>query len=331
KLPLAEQRRGTAPILQTGGGQLWDLGDGICGVTLSTKANSVDPDVISLLQQSVERAERDFRGVVIANQGEHFSVGANLFLVVMAANQKDWERIRQIIRAFQGVNQRMKYASVPVVAAPYGITVGGGLEMCLGATAVQAAAETYAGQVEAGVGLIPGGAGTLNLLWRALEGIPEGAHVDTYPIVTQVFQNIALAKVSTSADEAKALGYFRHSDGVSFDRARLVHDAKARAIGLADAGHRPPAPRAYTLPGENGIATLQMLVQTLQSAGQASAHDGVVAMKLAHVLCGGVDGHVAPVSEEKLLELECEAFLSLCGEPKSLERMQYMLMNNKPL
>src|SRR5262249_30665639 len=162
---------------------------------------------------------------------------------------------------------------------------------------------------EAGVGLIPGGAGTLNLLWRALQGIPEGAHVDTYPIVTQVFQNIALAKVSTSAHEAKALGYLPPSDRVSLHPARLLHHAqahaaKARALGLAAAAPAPPAPRAYTLPGENGIATLQMLVQTLQSAGQASAHDGVVAMKLAHVLCGGVDGHVAPVSEEKLLELE---------------------------
>ncbi len=331
KLPLAEVRRGTAPILATGGGQLWDLGDEVCGVTLATKANSVDPDVISLLQQSVERAERDFRGLVIANQGEHFSVGANLFLVVMAANQKDWERIRQIVRAFQAVNQRMKYASVPVVAAPFGMAVGGGLEMCLGSTAVQAAAETYAGLVEVGVGLIPGGGGTLNLLWRAFEGLPEGAHVNTYPIVTQVFQNIALAKVATSADEAKAFGYFRRTDGVSFDKARLVHDAKALAIGLAEAGHHPPAPRAHALPGESGIATLQMLIQTLQAAGQASAHDGVVALKLASVLCGGVDGHVAPVSEDKMLELECEAFLSLCGEPKSLERMQYMLMNNKPL
>ena len=331
KLPLAEVRRGTAAVLSTGGGQLWDLGDGICGVTFATKANSVDPDVISLLAQSVERAERDFRGLVIANQGEHFSVGANLFLVVMGANQKDWERIRQLIRAFQNVNQRMKYASVPVVAAPYGMTVGGGLEMCLGSTAVQAAAETYAGLVEVGVGLIPGGGGTLNLLWRAFEGLPEGATINSYALVTQVFQNIALAKVATSADEAKAFGYFRGTDGVTFDKARLIHDAKARAIGLADAGHRPPAPRAHTLPGENGIATLQMLVQTLQSAGQASAHDGVVAMKLAEVLCGGVDGHVGPVSEEKLLELECEAFLSLCGQPKSLERMQYMLMNNKPL
>jgi len=268
---------------------------------------------------------------VIFNQGEHFSVGANLFAVVIAAGQKKWEDIRAMGRAFQRANQRMKYASVPVVAAPYGMAIAGGLEMCLGATAIQAAAETYAGLVEVGVGLIPGAGGCMNLLWRSMESIPEGVRVDAYPFVTQVFQNIALAKVATSADEAKALGYFRQSDGVSFDKARLLSEAKARAIGLAEAGHHPPAPRAHVLPGENGIATLRMMIGTLVAAGQASEHDALVATKLAGVLCGGVDGAAGPVTEERVLELEVEAFLSLCGEPKSQERMQFMLMNNKPL
>jgi len=327
---LALVRKGEA-IFRNGGGGVWDLGDGIAGVTLATKANSVDGDVVALLNQAVARAERDFRGLVLYNQGEHFSVGANLFMVVVAAGQKNWEQIRQVVKQFQGVNQRMKYAAVPVVAAPYGITVAGGLEMCLGAGHVQAAAETYAGLVEVGVGLIPGGAGCLNLLWKAFEGVPQGVHVDSYALVTQVFKNIALATVATSADEAKELGYFRKTDGVSFDKARLLHDAKARAIGLAETGYHPPLPRAHTLPGDSGIATLGMMIETLQSAGQASAHDALVAKKLATVLCGGVDGAVGPVTEERILELECEAFVSLCGEQKSQERMQYMLMNNKPL
>src|SRR5262249_47762288 len=168
----ARRARGDAgpALLLVVRGSVADIGDGIAAVTLATKANSVDPDVISILEQAVAIAEKDFRGLVLFNEGEHFSVGANLFLVVMAAGQKDWERIRGIVRAFQNVNQRMKYASVPVVAAPYGMALGGGLEMCLGAGAVQAAAETYAGLVEVGVGVIPGGGGTLNLLWRALEG-----------------------------------------------------------------------------------------------------------------------------------------------------------------
>ena len=331
RAPLAKVRRGDAPVLKNGGGVLWDLGDGVAGLTLASKANSVDPEVIELIDRAVARAEADFRALVLYNEGEHFSVGANLFMVVMAAGQKDWARLRGMIERFQAANQRTKYASVPVVAAPFGMTLGGGLEMCLGAGAVQAASETYSGLVEVAVGLIPGGAGTLNLVWRALEGIPEGAAVDSSALVTQVFKNIALAKVATSAEEGQLLGYFRHSDGISFDRSRLLHDAKARAIGLAEAGWRPPAPRAHLLPGASGIATLTMMVTTLVQAGQASAHDALIATRLANVLCGGPSGAVAPVTEARMLELECEAFLSLCGEAKSQERMQYMLMNNKPL
>jgi 3-hydroxyacyl-CoA dehydrogenase len=225
----------------------------------------------------------------------------------------------------------MKYASVPVVAAPYGMTLGGGLEVCLGAGNLQAAAETYAGLVEVGVGLVPGGGGTMNLLWRALEGVPEGASVDTYALVTQVFKNVALARVATSAEEAKAFGYFGRGDGVSFDRARQVTEAKARAIGLAESGWHPRAPRAYVLPGESGIATLSMMIGTLVEAGQASAHDAKIATKLAELVCGGVSGSSHEVTEEEMLELEREAFVSLCGEPKSQERMQHMLMQNKPL
>ena len=251
--------------------------------------------------------------------------------VVMAAGQKQWDQLREMIRGYQYATQRMKYAQVPVVAAPFNMTLGGGLELCFGCDAVQAAAETYAGLVEVGVGLIPGGAGTLNMLWRAFEGIPEGVDVDTYAYVTQVFKNIALAKVATSAEEAKAFGYFRPTDGVSFDRARQLHEAKQRALGLAAAGYHPPAPRAYKLPGESGIATLQMLVGTLRAGNYASEHDAKIAMKLATVLCGGAGGGARPVTEDDILELEREAFLSLCGEPLSQARMQHMLQHQKPL
>jgi 3-hydroxyacyl-CoA dehydrogenase len=284
-----------------------------------------------MIHDSVALAERDFRAMVIWNQGEFFCVGANLFAVVMAAGQKQWDQLREMIKGYQYATQRMKYSRVPVVAAPYNMTLGGGLELCMGSTAVQAAAETYSGLVEVGVGLIPGGGGTMNMLWRSMESIPEGTEIDTYAFVTQTFKNIALAKVATSAEESKAFGYFRNTDGVSFDRARQLWEAKQRAIGLANAGHHPPAPRAYKLPGENGIATLKMLVNTLEAGKYASAHDAKIAMHLANVLCGGADGHVAPDSEDKILELEREAFLSLCGEPLSQARMQYMLQNNKPL
>jgi 3-hydroxyacyl-CoA dehydrogenase len=327
---LPKLRRG-APVLKNDGAEAHDLGDGVLGLTFKTKANSIDPDVISMIGQAVAKAETDFRAMVIANEGEHFCVGANLLLVVMSAGQQQWDQIADMVKGYQYATQRMKYARVPVIAAPYGMTLGGGLELCLGSDAVQAAAETYSGLVEVGVGLIPGGAGTLNMLWRALEGIPEGANVNTYEYVTQVFKNIALAKIATSAEEAKALGYFRRTDGVSFDRARQLYEAKARAIGLAAAGYHPPAPRAYRLPGESGIATLGMMVDTLVAGGYASEHDAKIARKLAVVLCGGVGGATREVTEDEILELEREAFVSLCGEPKSAERMQYMLMNNKPL
>ena len=324
-------RKGGAPVLRNDGAEAWDLGDGVLGLTFKTKANSIDPDVIKMIHDSVARAEMDFRAMVIANEGEHFCVGANLFLVVMAASQQQWGQLREMVAGFQTACQRMRYATVPVVAAPYGMTLGGGLEVCLGAGNVQAGAETYAGLVEVGVGLVPGGGGTMNLLWRAMGGVPDGATVDPYALVTQVFKNVALVKVATSAEEAKAYGYLRREDGVTFDRARLLTEAKGRAVGLAQSGWHPPAPRAYVLPGESGIATLRMMVGTLVEAGQASEHDAKIAIKLAEILCGGVSGASHEVTEREMLELEREAFVSLCGEPKTQERMQYMLMNNKPL
>ena len=324
-------KKGQAPVLKNDGAEAWDLGDGVLGLTFKTKANSIDPEVIKMLGDSAARAEKDFRALVVSNSGEHFCVGANLFLVVMAAGAKQWDDIRTMVKGYQDATQRLKYALVPVVVAPFGMTLGGGLELCFAGDAVQAAAETYSGLVEVAVGLIPGGAGTMNMLWRSLEAIPEGANVNTYEYVTQTFKNIALAKVATSAVEGQHFGYFRKTDGVSFDRSRILTEAKARAIGLADAGYHPPIPRAYTLPGESGIATLSMMVDTLVAGGYASEHDAKIARKLAEVLCGGAGGASREVTEEEVLELEREAFVSLTGEAKSQERMQYMLMNNKPL
>ncbi len=325
-------RKGGAPVIDIdGGGQAWDLGDGVLGVTFKTPHNTIDTGSVETLWQAADKAEREFESIVVYNQGANFCVGANLASVVMAAMNKQWDDIRRLVDRYQGATQRLKYARVPVVAAPFGMTLGGGLELCFGCDAVQAAAETYAGQVEVGVGLIPGGAGTLNMLWRALEGVPEGVSANVYELVTQVFKNIAMADVATSATMAQHKGYFRFSDGVSFDRARQLHEAKQKAIGMARSGYHPPIPRAYRLPGESGVATLRMMVDTLVAGGFATEHDGLIATKLAYVLCGGKGGAAREVTEREMLELEREAFLSLCGEPKSIERMQYMLVNNKPL
>jgi 3-hydroxyacyl-CoA dehydrogenase len=330
-LPLPALRQGKAPVLKNGGAEAWDLGDGVLSVTYTSKANTIDPDVINMLNDATDLAEREYRALVIANQGDHFSLGANLFGVVVAAQQKQWDELGKLVDALQQAGQKMKYAKIPVVAAPFGMAVGGGLEVCLAADAVQAAAETYAGLVEVGVGLIPAGGGCTNLLWRALEGIPEGADVIVQSLVAAVFKNIAMANVATSAEMAKELGYFRKTDGISFDKARLVTEAKARALGMAEAGYHPPAPKSYKLPGESGVATISMLVDTLVSGGFATEYDGFIARKLAHILCGGAGGAAAPVSEQQILDLEREAFISLCGEQRTLDRMQHMLMNNKPL
>jgi 3-hydroxyacyl-CoA dehydrogenase len=249
----------------------------------------------------------------------------------MAAQQKAWDQLRGTIDGLQGGLQRMKYSTIPVVAAPFGMTVGGGFEVCMGADAVQAASETYVGLVEVGVGLLPGGAGNMNMLWRALEGIPADTDVDTLPFVSRTFQNIAMARVATGAGEAREFGYFRKTDGISFDKARLLTEAKGRAIGMAEAGYHPPPRRSYRLPGESGIATLDMMIDSLVAGGYASEHDALIARKVATVLCGGPSGNAHEVTEEQMLELEREAFISLCGEPKSQERMQHMLTTNKPL
>ena len=328
---LTIMRQGDSAVFENRGTEAWDLGDGILGLTFTTKANSIDDTVVEGLSTATEIAERDFRGLVIYNEGDHFCVGANLFAVVMAAQQKAWDQLRGTISGLQDALQRTKYSTIPVVAAPFGMTVGGGCEVCLGADSVQAAAETYVGLVEVGVGLLPGGAGNMNMLWRALEGIPDGTDVDALPFVSRTFQNIAMARVATGAGEAKEFGYFRKADGISFDKARLLTEAKERAIGMAESGYHPPPRRAYRLPGESGIATLEMMIDSLVAGGYASEHDALIARKVAHVLCGGPSGHAHEVTEEQMLELEREAFISLCGEPKSQERMQHMLTTNKPL
>jgi 3-hydroxyacyl-CoA dehydrogenase len=328
---LTIMRQGDAPVFENRGTQAWDLGDGILGLTFTTKANSIDDTVVEGLSTATDIAERDFRGMVIYNEGDHFCVGANLFAVVMAAQQKAWDQLRDTINGLQGALQKTKYSTIPVVAAPFGMTVGGGFEVCMGADSVQAASETYVGLVEVGVGLLPGGAGNMNMLWRALEGIPDGTEVAALHFVSRTFQNIAMARVATGAGEAREFGYFRKTDGISFDRARLLTEAKGRAIGMAEAGYHPPPRRAYRLPGESGIATLEMMIDSLQAGGYASKHDALIARKVATVLCGGPSGHTHDVTEEEMLELEREAFISLCGEPKSQERMQHMLTTNKPL
>ncbi len=322
--------RGTREILRNDGASLIDLGDGVACLELHTKMNAIDADVVKMIDEAVARAEREFAGLVVGNQAtDAFSAGANIFVVLVAAGQKNWQAIDDASRALQDALQRMRYAAVPVVTAPFGLALGGGAEIAMQGASARAHAELYMGLVEAGVGLIPAGGGCKELLARALGHLPDA--IDPFPFVQQIFMTIALGKVSTSAEEARALGFLRESDAVSLNRDHLLYDAKQTVLGLARAGYRAPRPRTFRLPGESGYATLRSALQQMRAAHQISDHDVVVGSKLAWVLCGGRVSPSARVGEQHVLDLEREAFVSLCGEAKTQERMQYMLMNNKPL
>ena len=311
------------------GASLVDLGDGVLGVEVHTKLNTLDPDVISMFDAAVDIAEKDFQAIVIGNDGEHFCAGANLFLVVMAAQQKAWDQIERVVTGLQNALQRMRYARVPVVAAPFQYTLGGGCEVAMAADACQAYAETYMGLVEVGVGLIPAGGGCLRMVQRWSAGLPSGA--DPLPLIGQASLNVATAKVATSAEEAKKLRYLQASDGVTLNRAHLLEHAKQRALGLARADYRPPLPRLIAATGYDAARTIGMRVWGMLEGGFASEHDALIANKVGYVMCGGKVAAGTELSEQAYLDLEREAFLSLCGEQKTQERMMYMLQNNKPL
>lgn len=311
------------------GASLVDLGDGVLGVEFHTKMNTIDTDIIAMLDAAVDVAEKDFEAIVIGNDGEHFCAGANLFLVLVAAQQKAWDQLEKVVSGLQNALQRLKYAKVPVVAAPFQYTLGGGAEIAMAADAVQAHAETYMGLVEVGVGLIPAGGGCLRMVERWTSGLPAGA--DPLPLIATASLNVATAKVATSAEEAKKLRLLRKSDGVSLNRAHLLYHAKQRALGLARADYRPPLPRLLPAAGYDAARTIGMRVWGMVESKFASEHDALIANKLAYVLCGGQVAAGTELTEQHYLDLEREAFLSLCGEQKTLERMQHMLQHNKPL
>jgi 3-hydroxyacyl-CoA dehydrogenase len=310
------------------GASLVDLGDGVLGVEFHSKMNAIGEDQIGMLTAGLKELA-NFEAMVVANQGENFSVGANLVLVLMAAQSGEWDELELGIRRFQQANMALKYAPKPVVAVPFGLTLGGGAEITLHAAGVQAAAELYMGLVEVGVGVIPGAGGTKELLVRLTDQVhPEG---DLLPAVQGAFETIGYAKVSTSAEEARRLGFLRPSDAVSMNRDRLLAEAKATALGLVRT-YQPGAPRHdIRVTGAAGLAALQMGLYLARQGGYLSEYDAVIGGKLAQILTGGKLTGEQRVSEQYLLDLEREAFLSLCGQRKTQERMQHMLKTGKPL
>jgi 3-hydroxyacyl-CoA dehydrogenase len=331
-ISLADLKTSKKNVVQSNlGASLVDIGDGVLCLEVHTKMNTVDADVIEMMKAGVAEAEKNFEALVIGNEGEHFGAGANLLLIYMGAQQQEWGQIDTMIREFQGAIQGLRYAKVPVVTAPFQYTFGGAAEIAMAAIHCQAHAETYIGLVEVGVGLVPGGGGCLRMVERWTKDAMNVEGADLLPFVGQASLNIALAKVATGAEEGRRLRYLRETDGVSLNRDRLLYEAKQAALGLARAGYRAPRPQVFRAAGLDAAKTIGMKVWGMVESGWASEHDALVANKVAHIVCGGNVAQGAERSEQDYLDLEREAFLSLCGEEKSQARMQSILMSNKPL
>jgi 3-hydroxyacyl-CoA dehydrogenase len=315
---LSDIKRARGTVKQNPGASLIDLGDGVCCVEFHSKMNSIGEDSISMLYAGLEELDRNFDAMVIANDGENFSVGANLMLVLLGAQEGEWDELNAAVNRFQQVNMALKYAPKPVVSAPFARTLGGGAEIVLHSARAQASAELYMGLVEVGVGLVPAGGGCKELISRLHD--PR-----------RVFEMIGLAKVSMSAEEARKMGLLHRMDSISMNPERVIGDAKALALSLAQ-NYAPPAPNTtIKLSGESGYSLLKLGLWSMRQGNYISDYDMVVGEKLAKVLTGGNLTGEPVVSEQYVLDLEREAFLSLCGNPKTQERMQYMLKTGKPL
>lgn len=319
-------------VAETMATALVDMGDGVLACEFLTKMNAIDNEVIDDINAGLDRCEAgEFNSLILANDGQNFSVGANIMLILMAAQSQQWDQIDQIVKAFQDLGKRLKYSSVPTVAAPFNMTLGGGAEVSLWCNRIRASAELYMGLVEVGVGLIPGGGGNIEMLARNLEGAVDDPNFNTDQLVRRALETVAMAKVSMSAFEAKELFYLAPSDSITLNRRYHLEAAKQEALGMANSGFVPPRKRTYRLGGKNSYATFEMALQAMRDGNFISDHDLKIGKKVAHVMTGGDCTPREPVTEQYLLDLEREAFLSLCGEEKTMERIMFMLQNNKPL
>jgi 3-hydroxyacyl-CoA dehydrogenase len=321
----------TPVIQENSGASLIDLGDGVLCCEFHAKMNAIGGDITSMLNAGIARLETEFEAMVIGNQAANFSAGANLMLLLLTAQEGEWDDIHLAVRQFQRVNMAIKYAPRPVVTAPQGMALGGGCEMNLHAARIHATAEAYIGLVEVGVGLIPAGGGSKEMLIRANEHAASGDTLDLTHALRPIFESIATAKVSTSAEEARSLGYLRPSDLISMNRDRQIADAKQTALAMVRAGYHPPAPAEVRVLGEEFYALAKLAIHGMVRGEFATEFDSVVARKLAYVLAGGSITAAQTVPEQYILDLEREAFVSLCGEPKTQERISHTLKTGKPL
>ncbi|WP_027956404.1 3-hydroxyacyl-CoA dehydrogenase/enoyl-CoA hydratase family protein [Halobacillus kuroshimensis] len=332
QINLKRLKEKTDVIKKNAGASLIDLGDGVAALEFHSRSNAIGLDIVQMMNFAVDYVdENDWHGLVVGNQAKNFCVGANLGMMLMEAQDYNFFEIEMVVKNFQDSMMKLKYSDKPVVAAPFGMTLGGGAEVCLPSAAIQASPETYMGLVETGVGLIPGGGGNKELYIKHLRNIPEGVEVDLQKAAVSVFEKIAMAKVSTSGEEALENGFLDQRDAVSTNGDHLLHDAKQKVLGLAGSGYKAPKRTKVPVTGEQGLATMILGAKSLVLSGYASEHDMKIAEKLAFVLAGGRLKQGTLVDEQYLLDLEREAFLSLIGEPKSQARMQHMLMKGKPL
>ncbi len=333
-------KKSNGVVRKNSGASLVDLGDGVACIEFHSKMNSLGSDIVGLITQSLKPGGPGdrFDAFVITNDADNFSVGANVMMLLMSVQEEEWDEVDLAIRQFQGMTQAIKFSAKPVVVAPFGLALGGGTEISIHAAARQPHAELYMGLVEVGVGLLPGGGGCKEMLLRAVDsaaGIRPGGRgesVELMEAMKKAFETIALAKVSTSAQEARGLGFLHDSDNITMNRERLLADGKARALQLVRAGYEPPQPRAdIPAPGENILAALRMGVHIMRQGEYITDHEVKIATKVAEVLCGGNVTSGTPVSEQYVLDLEREAFKSLCGEKKTQERIQFTLKTGKTL
>jgi 3-hydroxyacyl-CoA dehydrogenase len=332
-------KKSNGVVRKNAGASLVDIGDGVACVEFHSKMNALGADVVQLVSQTLKPGGpgENFEAFVITNDAPNFSVGANLMLLLMSVQEEEWEEIDLAIRAFQAMTKAIKLSPKPVVVAPFGMTLGGGVEMALHAAARQPHAELYMGLVEVGVGLLPGGGGCKEMLLKAMDLASamrsgRGQSVELLEAVKQAFETIATAKVSTSAQEARGLGFLNVSDLVTMNRDRVLSDAKARALELVRAGYGPPQIRTeIRAPGENILAALKLGIHMMRQGDYITDYEVKIGTKVAEVLCGGNVTPGTPVSEQYFLDLEREAFKSLCGEKKTQERMQYTLKTGKTL
>jgi len=333
-------KKSNGVVKKNSGASLVDLGDGVGSIEFHSKMNAIGSDIVQLIAQTLKPGGPgdNFDAFVITNDAANFSVGANVMLLLMSIQEEEWDEVDLAIRHFQGMTQAIKFSPKPVVAAPFGLTLGGGTEISLHAAARQPHAELYAGLVEVGVGLLPGAGGCKEMLLRAVDSATSirpdgrGESVEFMEAMKKAFETIAMAKVATSAHEARGLGFLFDSDNITMNRERVLSDAKARALGLFRGGYGPPVPRAdIPAPGENILAALKMGVYLMRQGDYITDYEVKIGNKVAEVLCGGNVSPGTPVSEQYILDLEREAFKSLCGERKTQERIQYTLKTGKTL